>query len=107
MTDEPPGEIRDSPKHFIAGAPDDPRGGLAWCHDCEKGAKWIEGFGWLGHRNSHRLEIIQPDEFPYLDAPGWLGRKARAAYQCARRMTPQEVVRMIALSRRRRSRKVE
>jgi hypothetical protein len=85
---------------FIPNTTTDPKSGLAWCFSCDvphKLAKWIDGFGWLGHRDGHIMEIIPESEFPNLYAPAWSGRIARATYQYVRaKLQPEDLVLEIA-----------
>jgi len=85
---------------FIVGSLEDPSHGIAWCFTCpfpNKVAKWLDGFGWLGHREGHVLEPIPLDEFPDLTAPGMLGREARATYQYVRaKLQPEDLLLAIA-----------
>lgn len=99
---------KDELRVFAAYSNEDLRQGLSWCTKClvvvhfsSTLQKWVADTGGLDepfHRG-HVLEEIHPNDFPNLTAPGYRGRVARLAYQMARRLTPEDILRIVAKSR--------
>ena len=87
---------------FIPDGNNDPELGYAWDLSSEPGSRsankivhYIEGYGWLGHKNC-LLEVIAADETELfgLNLPGNVGRKRRVTYQNLRLLAPELFVKM-------------